>query len=65
MNITDFSTELFCKVDDAVADAPRHSQGILSVGELVIICAVYAAQRAPEAFSIRILRTPNRKLAGA
>ena len=35
VNITDFSSELFGKVDDAIADAPRHSQAILSVSEVV------------------------------
>ena len=37
VNITDFITELFGKVDDAITDAPRHSQAIRSVSEVVTI----------------------------
>ena len=44
VNITDFITELFCKVDDAIADAPRHSQAILSVSEVVTIGILYAVK---------------------
>ena len=43
-NITDFITELFCKVDDAIADAPRHSQAILSVSEVVTIGILYVVK---------------------
>ena len=44
VNITDFITELFCKVDDAIADAPRHSQAILSVSEVVTIGILYVVK---------------------
>ena len=37
MNIADFITELYCRIDDALPDAPRHSQAILSLSELVTI----------------------------
>ncbi len=42
MNITDFSTELFCRIDDALPDAPRHSQAIPSISELVAIGVLQA-----------------------
>ena len=41
VNITNFSAELFCKVDDAITDAPRHYQAILSVSEPVTIGILY------------------------
>ena len=44
MNSTDFSTELFCKLDDAITDATRHSQAILSVSEVVTIGILYAVK---------------------
>ena len=44
VNITNFITKLFCKVDDAITDAPRHSQAILSVSELVTIGILYAVK---------------------
>ena len=44
VNITDFSAELFGKVDDAITDAPRHSQAILSVSEVVTIGILYAVK---------------------
>ena len=42
MNITDFITELFCRIDDALPDAPRHSRAILSISELVTIGVLQA-----------------------
>ena len=44
MNSTDFSTELFCKVDDAITDSPRHSQAIRSVSEVVTIGILYGVK---------------------
>ena len=44
VNSTDFSTELFCKVDDAITAAPRHSQAILSVSEVVTIGILYVVK---------------------
>ena len=44
VNSTDFSTELFCKVNDAITDAPRHSQAILSVSEVVTIGILYVVK---------------------
>ena len=44
VNITDFITELFCQVDDAITDAPRHSQAILSVSEVATIGIRYAVK---------------------
>ena len=37
VNSADFSTELCCKVDDAITDAPRHPQAIRSGSEVVTI----------------------------
>ena len=44
MNITDSSAALCCKVDDAITDAPRHSQAILSVSGVVTIGIRYGAK---------------------
>ena len=43
-NVTDFITELFCKVDDAIPDAPRHSQAIRSVSEVVTVGIFYGVK---------------------
>ena len=42
MNIADFITELYCKIDDALPDVPRHPQAILSISELVTIGVLHA-----------------------
>lgn len=42
MAITDFITELFCKIDDRMKDVPNHSQASLSASELVTIGLLYA-----------------------
>ena len=42
MNITDFITELYCKIDDALPRTPQHSQAILSLSELVAIGVLWA-----------------------
>ena len=42
MNIADFITELYCKIDDALPDAPQHPQAVLSISELVAIGVLYA-----------------------
>ena len=44
MNITNFSAQLFCKVDDAIPDAHHHSQAILSGSEVVNIGILYAVK---------------------
>ena len=42
MNIADFITELYCKIDDALPEVPRHPQAILAISELVTIGVLYA-----------------------
>ena len=42
MNIADFITELYCKIDDALPEVPQHSQALLSVSELVTIGVLHA-----------------------
>ena len=42
MNIVEFITELYCKIDDALRDVPQHSQAVLSIGELVTIGILHA-----------------------
>lgn len=42
MIIADFSTELFCKIDDALPEVAHHSQAIRSRGELVTIGVLQA-----------------------
>ena len=37
MNIVEFITELYCKIDDALPEVPQHSQAVLSISELVTI----------------------------
>jgi hypothetical protein len=37
MTTTDFITELFCRVDDAMKDIPKHSQAHLCPSELVTL----------------------------
>ena len=44
VNSADFITELFGKVDDAITDAPRHSQAIRSVSEVVTIGILYGVK---------------------
>ena len=44
VNSTSFSAELYCRVNDAIADAPQHSQAILSISEVVSIGILYAAK---------------------
>ena len=38
----DFITELFCRVDAALADVPRHPQAKLWPGEVVTLAILYA-----------------------
>ena len=42
MNISDFITELYCRIDDALPDLPHHPQAILSLGEVITIGVLYA-----------------------
>ena len=43
MNIADFITELYCKIDDALPDdAPQHPQAVLSLSELITIGVLQA-----------------------
>ena len=42
MNIADFITELYCKVDDALPNFPHHPQAVLSLSEVVAIGVLYA-----------------------
>ena len=44
VNIANFITELFCKVDDAIPDTLRHFQAILSISEVVTIGILYAVK---------------------
>ena len=37
MNITDFITELYCKIDDALPGFPKHPQALLTPSEVVTI----------------------------
>ena len=48
MNIANCSAELFCKAYDAITDAPRHSQALRSVSELVTIGILYAVKGASQ-----------------
>ena len=45
MTIQDFITELFCKVDDQMADVPKHSQALLWPSETVTIGSAPCHQR--------------------
>ena len=42
MNIADFITELYCKIDDGLPAVPQHPQAVLSISELVTIGVLYA-----------------------
>ena len=42
MNIADFITELYCKIDDGLPAVPQHPQAILSISEMVTIGVLYA-----------------------
>ena len=42
MAIQDFITELFCRVDDAMTDVPKHSQASLHPGEVVTLALLFA-----------------------
>lgn len=42
MTTIDFITELFCRVDDAMADIPKHSQGKLYPSEIVTLGILFA-----------------------
>ena len=52
VNITNFTTELFRKVDDAITDAPRHSRAIRSAGEVVAIGTLTSSKALARALSI-------------
>lgn len=42
MTTVDFITELFCRVDDAMTDVPRHSQAKLAPSEIVTLALLWA-----------------------
>ena len=42
MNIADFITDLFCRIDDALPDIVHHNQAILSLSKLVTIGVLQA-----------------------
>ena len=42
MTTVDFITELFCRVDDAMTDVPRHSQAKLTPSEIVTLALLWA-----------------------
>ena len=44
MNIADFITGLFCKIDDALPEGAHHNQAILSLSELVTIGVLQATK---------------------
>lgn len=44
VNSTDFSATLCGKADDAIADAPRHSQAIRSVSEVATVGVRYGVK---------------------
>ena len=44
MNIVEFITELYCKIDDALPAVPQHSQAVLSISELVSIGILHAVK---------------------
>ena len=52
MNITNFTTELFRKVDDAITDVPRHSRAIRSAGEVVAIGTLTSSKAPARTLSI-------------
>ena len=45
MNIADFITELYCKIDDTLPNFPQHPQAILSRSEVVTIGLLYALKK--------------------
>jgi len=42
MNTQDFITELFCRIDDALQEVPKHSQATLYPSEVVTIALLFA-----------------------
>src|SRR5437870_3716495 len=42
MSILDFITELFCRVDDQMADIPKHSQAKLHPSEVVTLALLFS-----------------------
>lgn len=42
MSTVDFITELFCRVDDAMTDVPKHSQANLHPGEIVTLAILFS-----------------------
>ncbi len=42
MNTVDFATELFCRIDDQLADVPKHSQALLYPSEVVTMAFLFA-----------------------
>ena len=44
MNIPDFITELYCRIDDALPRLPHHSQARLSRSEVITIGTLYAVK---------------------
>jgi hypothetical protein len=42
MPTEDFIIELFCRVDDTLLDAPKHSQAMLFPSEVVTLALLFA-----------------------
>ena len=42
MTTLDFIIELFCRIDDAMADVPKHPQGLLYPSEIVTLAFLFA-----------------------
>lgn len=42
MTTVDFITELFCRVDEALGDLPKHAQAKLSPSEVVTLALLFA-----------------------
>ena len=47
MTTLDFITELFCRVDDVLADVPKHSQAKLYPSEVVTLALLFALAGPP------------------
>ena len=62
MTTEDFITELFCKVDDAMKEVPKHSQSRLYPSELVTIGLLFAWKGVGERAFYRWLRRDYDKL---
>ena len=62
MSDEDFIIELFCRIDDALNDVPKHSQASLYPSEVVTLALLFALKGGPSRAFYRWLKKNWRQL---